>query len=31
MSGGEAFAELARAFPGLCNWPASGTRIQVGK
>jgi 7,8-dihydropterin-6-yl-methyl-4-(beta-D-ribofuranosyl)aminobenzene 5'-phosphate synthase len=30
-TGVQAFAELAGAFPGLCSWPASGTRVQFGK
>jgi 7,8-dihydropterin-6-yl-methyl-4-(beta-D-ribofuranosyl)aminobenzene 5'-phosphate synthase len=29
-TGVQAYAELAKAFPGRCSWPASGTRIQFG-
>jgi len=29
-TGDQAFAELARAFPGRCTWPAAGTRIRFG-
>lgn len=30
-TGVRAYAELAKAFPDRCSWPASGTRIQFGK
>lgn len=30
-TGVQAYAELAKAFPGRCSWPISGTRIQFGK
>lgn len=29
-TGVQAYVELAKAFPGRCSWPASGTRIQFG-
>jgi 7,8-dihydropterin-6-yl-methyl-4-(beta-D-ribofuranosyl)aminobenzene 5'-phosphate synthase len=30
-TGVQAYAEIAKALPGRCTWPASGTRIQFGK
>jgi 7,8-dihydropterin-6-yl-methyl-4-(beta-D-ribofuranosyl)aminobenzene 5'-phosphate synthase len=30
-TGVQAYAELAKAFPGRCSWPISGTRIQFGR
>jgi 7,8-dihydropterin-6-yl-methyl-4-(beta-D-ribofuranosyl)aminobenzene 5'-phosphate synthase len=30
-TGVRAYAELAKAFPGRCSWPASGTVIRFGK
>jgi 7,8-dihydropterin-6-yl-methyl-4-(beta-D-ribofuranosyl)aminobenzene 5'-phosphate synthase len=30
-TGVKAYAELAKAFPGRCSWPASGTRIEFGR
>jgi metal-dependent hydrolase (beta-lactamase superfamily II) len=30
-TGVQAYAELAKAFPDRCSWPASGASIQFGK
>ena len=29
-TGADAFAELAKAFPGRCSWPSSGSRVRFG-